>query len=146
MPDRVISVTTLVISPELIYRKEVKFNSIMRMWMVDPRYMCDRHLLGEHVECHMFAGCINKKKPLSGYVRNNLFDAASLTRRHDRLAREMKARGFRHQSPLAGYKGRSTPIDSRTSLRDLMQRCPRCRERYDKCAVISESRLKRTGR
>ena len=26
----------------------------MRMWMVNPRIMCRQHLLGEHVEIHMF--------------------------------------------------------------------------------------------
>ncbi|MBN1375098.1 MAG: hypothetical protein JXA01_02960 [Dehalococcoidia bacterium] len=99
--------------------------------MVDPRYMCDRHLLGEHVECHMFAGCLERDKSVSGYIRNNLFDAASLTKRHDRIAREMKLRGFSHRSKIARYKGRSTPINVTSSFNDLMYRCPRCRERYE---------------
>ena len=71
----------------------------MRMWMVDPRFMCDRHLLGEHYECHMFAGCIDKKKTLSGYIAKQLFDPASLTSRHNQLVKEMKSRGFSHHSP-----------------------------------------------
>ena len=28
----------------------------MRMWMVNPGFMCNKHLLGEHVECHMLVG------------------------------------------------------------------------------------------
>lgn len=32
----------------------------MRMWMVPPELMCRQHLLGEHVELHMFVGAINK--------------------------------------------------------------------------------------
>ena len=26
----------------------------MRMWLVDPKFMCNQHLLGEHVEMHSF--------------------------------------------------------------------------------------------
>ena len=32
----------------------------MRMWNVDPKLMCNKHLLGEHVEMHMFFGTIQK--------------------------------------------------------------------------------------
>ena len=35
------------------------------MWMVDPRFMCRAHILGEHRECHALIGTIlqsiNKK-------------------------------------------------------------------------------------
>jgi hypothetical protein len=99
--------------------------------MVDPWYMCDRHLLGEHVECHMFAGCIDRHKSVAGYVKNNLFDAASLTERHNKLAREMKSRGFLHRSPISIYAGESTPVNVQRSLDDLMNRCERCRNRYE---------------
>lgn len=146
IPDRVVSATALVILPVPVRQKEVKITHSMRMWMVVPKYMCDRHLLGEHVECHMFAGCIDKNKPLSGYIKKNLFDAASLVARHDSLAREMKSRGFRHQSPLNGYKGPSTPIDSESSLRDLLGRCPQCRDRFKKYSVVSGYRIRRKGR
>ena len=32
----------------------------MRMWNVDVTKMCNKHLLGEHVEMHMFVGIIIK--------------------------------------------------------------------------------------
>ena len=44
----------------------------MRMWMVDPKIMCRKHLLGEHVEHHMFVGTINKRISIVGYLRDNL--------------------------------------------------------------------------
>jgi len=103
----------------------------MRMWMVDPRFMCDRHLLGEHYECHMFAGCINKKKTLSGYIAKQLFDPASLTSRHNQLVKEMKSRGFSHHSPIDKYKGISSPINSDDSLHDLLTRCKACSTMYN---------------
>jgi len=102
--------------------------------MVDPGIMCDRHLLGEHYECHMFAGCIEKGKSLKGYLRKNLFDPASLTERHDRLVKEMEARGFRHRSPLPAYGGVSNPIDASRSLSALLSRCAECRRRHKKAA------------
>jgi hypothetical protein len=103
----------------------------MRMWMVKPEIMCDKHLLGEHYECHMFAGCIDKNKSLTGYIRNNIFDLSSLAERHNRLAEEMAARGFSHKSPLSKYEGEKTPVNVSHSLVDLLGRCESCRKRYN---------------
>ncbi|MFA5064337.1 MAG: pyrimidine dimer DNA glycosylase/endonuclease V [Dehalococcoidia bacterium] len=99
--------------------------------MVNPKYMCDRHLLGEHVECHMFAGCLTRGKSLTGYINKDLFDPSSLVKRHDQLAREMISRGFHHRSPLSGCAGEPSPIDAAQSLNDLVLRCDRCRKRYE---------------
>ena len=98
--------------------------------MVDPEGMCDRHLLGEHYECHMFAGCLDRGKSLAGYLRNNLFDPSALTERHETLVGEMTARGFCHRSPISRYTGKPNPIDMSRSLRDLLSRCPACRARH----------------
>lgn len=46
----------------------------MRMWMVPPRHMCRKHLLGEHVELHMFVGSIKNGVRVEGYLANNLGD------------------------------------------------------------------------
>jgi hypothetical protein len=99
--------------------------------MVNPDIMCDKHLLGEHCECHMFAGCIEKNKSLTGYINNNLFDGSSLTERHDRLAKEMTARGFSHKSPLSKYNGDKTPVKVTHSQVELLRRCESCRKRYN---------------
>lgn len=40
----------------------------MRQWLVDPRCLCDKHLLGEHVEHHMFIGTLRKNKSIQGYL------------------------------------------------------------------------------
>ena len=103
----------------------------MRMWMVNPGFMCDRHLLGEHCECHMFAGCISKRKTLTGYIAKQLLDPASLTLRHKQLVKEMKNRGFSHHSPLGKYQGISSPINSADSLSDLLKRCRACSSKYE---------------
>lgn len=107
----------------------------MRMWMVDPELLCIRHLLGEHVECHMFVGALREGKSLKGYLSNNLFEPLSLISRHDALAREMVRRGMKHESPIIEakierltQKERETLIDKPSALRDLLGRCTECQE------------------
>lgn len=102
----------------------------MRMWMVDPRIMCRQHLLGEHVEHHMFVGTIQRGIGLSGYLENNLLEMESLAARHDALVAEMAARWYRHRSPLPlvqpPYYGK---IDREAALAELIRRCPMCAAR-----------------
>lgn len=111
----------------------------MRMWMTDPRIMCRQHLLGEHVEHHMFVGTIQRGKSLDGYIADNLMEPASLSRRHAELVEEMQRRGMRHKSPLPHVPRHACTqltdaqwnhrIDRAASHAELMRRCPACRER-----------------
>lgn len=110
----------------------------MRMWMVDPRVMCRRHLLGEHVELHMFVGHINKGRSITGYIENNCIQPRDIHSRHRDVVKEMKHRGFNHQSPLPQYslvgtlvRFIDTIVDSNKSLKDLISRCPYCLRRYN---------------
>ena len=73
----------------------------MRLWLVDPKLLCRKHLLGEHVECHMFVGALNKGKSVKGFLRNGLFHGPALKNRHEELAAEIERRGYNHKSPLA---------------------------------------------
>ena len=104
--------------------------------MLDPRKMCRQHLLGEHLELHMFAGSIKKGTSLEGYVNNGLVEPKSIVKRHADLVKEMKRRGMNHRSPLKSINLRKLPprirnarINRRAALNDLMKRCPRCRTR-----------------
>lgn len=106
----------------------------MRMWMVDPRFMCRQHLLGEAVEMHMFYGSLLKGISMKGYLANNLFEPRSLKARHDLLAEEMAARGFNHKSPMPDIDLGHLPdvfVDAEASLRELLRRCPECKARYE---------------
>lgn len=100
----------------------------MRMWNVDPGLMCRRHLLGEHVEMHMFAGCLLRGKSIKGFLDKGLVEVEHVTRRHDELAVEMQRRGFRHISPLVeDYPSFAAGcVDSDANLRELGRRCPDC--------------------
>jgi len=114
----------------------------MRQWMVNPKIMCRRHLLGEHLEAHMFLGSILKGKKIQGYLNNNLLEPMSLFARHAHLVMEMEKRGYCHNSPMKSsefFQAISlipselimTFIDSHKSLEDLLSRCPEYRKRYE---------------
>jgi hypothetical protein len=107
----------------------------MRMWMVNPAFMCKKHLLGEHVECHMLVGHLQRKKRIINYIKLNLLQPKSLRERHDQLAMEMKNRKMMHKSPLPKYdlsylpeKHRIFTVDAEQSLIELLRRCPKCKE------------------
>jgi hypothetical protein len=101
------------------------------MWMVDPALLCRKHLLGEHVECHMFRGSLLKGKSHRGFLEDGLLDSRELARRHDRLAQEMRRRGYRHLSPMPrdfDVKAAIGEVDVVKSLRELAMRCDECRQ------------------
>lgn len=100
----------------------------MRMWGVDPEKMCTKHLLGEHVEMHMFVGTINKGVSIQGYVDKGLVDTTKIKERHDALVVEMTRRGMNHKSPLE-YQDRLSlgSVDIRESHEELINRCASCK-------------------
>jgi hypothetical protein len=115
----------------------------MRMWMVNPAVMCNKHLLGEHVECHMLVGHLQRKRRITNYIRLNLLQPSNLRERHDQLALEMKDRGMLHKSPLPEFDLSYLPEEHRTytvntedSLNELSGRCSECRKRLD---VLSDT-------
>jgi len=102
----------------------------MRMWKVDPKTMCQQHLLGEHVEMHMMIGTLKKGRSVQGFVDGGLMEVHNVIRRHDRLAREMVRRGMNHKSPAEKIElHRAGRVDVVASLRELKKRCPGCRAR-----------------
>lgn len=111
----------------------------MRMWMTDPAIMCRQHLLGEHVEIHMFVGSINKGTRMDRFVSDGLLEYNSLRPRHHALVCEMKKRGYNHDSELPVIKqcAQMTPrqrakrIDRAASVAELLRRCPECRANYE---------------
>lgn len=103
----------------------------MRMWNVDPSKMCDQHLLGEHLECHMFVGSINKGTSIQGFIDNGLLDLGTLRQRHDILVAEMLRRGMNHSSPLKPFEipvhAATNMVSSEANVAELIKRCPKCR-------------------
>ena len=108
----------------------------MRMWMVDPRMMCRKHLLGEHVELHMLAGSLRRGRSIQGFIDGELVEPQNIYARHDVLAAEMVARGYNHQSMLPATllpkRSNGGHVDVILSVKELCRRCPECRSRL-KC-------------
>jgi hypothetical protein len=102
---------------------------LMRMWMVNPEMLCRKHLLGEHLECHMFVGTILAGKSLKGYVDNGLVEVDSLVQRHNDLAVEMSKRGYKHFSTLQKFDSSSLGrVDIAKNLEELKRRCTECHQ------------------
>lgn len=105
----------------------------MRMWMVPPRLMCRKHLLGEHVEIHMTVATLRLGKSVAGFLDKGLLELRSLRSRHDALVAEMERRGYCHASPLGPVPPRREGrVNRRRSARELAARCPDCAQRQKK--------------
>lgn len=109
----------------------------MRQWHIDPEFMCTKHLLGEHVEHHMFVGALRKHKKITGYLKNNLLEPKSLVNRHNALAQELLNRGYKHLSPIdepdlscLTEEEKTIEIDRRLAKTELFYRCEKCRQRF----------------
>lgn len=104
------------------------------MWMVDPRILCRKHLLGEHVELHMLVGSILKNKSIRGFIDKKLVDPTSIMYRHAHLVMEMLSRGYKHSSPILisfnDLFGVKNMIDLEVSMTDLFNRCDDCHYNY----------------
>lgn len=109
----------------------------MRMWMTPTNKMCDKHLLGEHVEIHMFVGTIKKGISIDGYIKNDLLEPKSIYKKHEEIVKEMKNRGFNHKSPLPKISFSSKTIkghlnhkvNKKKSYTDLLKRCKNCKNK-----------------
>lgn len=101
----------------------------MRMWMVDPKKMCRKHLLGEHVEIHMMVGTLIRGRSIDGYLDRGLLEPQNAVTRHDALVVEMEARGFVHHSPLPLFPRypRLGVVSLERSELELAERCADCR-------------------
>ena len=109
----------------------------MRMWMVDPKIMCRKHLLGEHVELHMMVGHLRLGRKVDGFVAHNCVEPTAISARHKALAKEMARRGYQHASPLqqptiAAQQHPEAKVDAVASLMDLLDRCEECMERSER--------------
>jgi len=107
----------------------------MRQWHLNPKYLCRKHLLGEHVEHHMFFGALKKRKNLTGYIKKGLVEIETLEERHEELVEEMTKRGYNHNSPLEIDKKflfKAGKINKQSNFGELFNRCPECRKNMEK--------------
>jgi len=112
----------------------------MRMWLCDPKILCQKHLCGEHFEMHIFLGSLKQGKKIDGYLKNNLLQPRYLLMRHEELQDEMIRRGYNHNSPMPAneclcvldltIEQQYWEIDRKKALKDLLSRCPECQKRF----------------
>jgi hypothetical protein len=106
-----------------------KEGKVMRMWMIDPKKLCRKHLLGEHVEIHMMVGSLIKGRSLDGFIERGILEPQNALSRHAELVTEMRSRGYNHTSPLPDHQCTIRGIvDKVKSEKDLVNRCPACAE------------------
>lgn len=109
----------------------------MRMWMINPKLLCNKHLLGEHGEIHKHRHNFLKHHSIKGRLSPVVqIEPMSMGQRHDELAIEMLARDMNHKSPYVMPCIKHLPIDQRqarvdidVSIKDLIKRCPECKAR-----------------
>lgn len=103
----------------------------MRMWLVDPRILCRKHLLGEHGEIHKHRHNFVKKHKMNGRIGQ--IDPSLMEKRHQELAEEMIIRGYTHASPYEQPDISYLPemkVDVNLALTDLLSRCNECEQRW----------------
>ncbi len=77
----------------------------MRVWDINPKLLCRKHLLGEHRELHGLWNILTKHKARGGYSRHPetlrwVGKARALYNRHEALIQEFARRGYNHNTPL----------------------------------------------
>lgn len=77
----------------------------MRVWDIDVKHLCRKHLLGEHRELHGLWNILTKHGGKGGYSQHPetkrwVGKLKALYNRHEALVVEMKNRGYQHNSPL----------------------------------------------
>lgn len=126
----------------------------MRMWMIDTKLLCTKHLLGEHVELHMMIGTLKRGKSIAGYIEKRITEPDKIVSRHDAIVIEMNKRRMHHKSPiseedkhmLAEYNTKYPTlnrVDINISLNDLHNRCDACRLNILDWAIITSADNKR---
>ena len=106
----------------------------MRMWMIEPEYLCRQHLLGEHNEIHKHRHNFEKKHSISGRIHPVvLIEPANMKVRHDQLVKEMLKRGYNHSSPYSlpdlchlPKEQRDAKCNISHNIKDLCSRCQEC--------------------
>lgn len=118
----------------------------MRMWMLPPICLCDKHLLGEHGEIHKFRHVFEKGYSIRKRVRPpSQIVPLQMELRHNELAYEMSERSMKHKSPytLPDLYAKYNPLQLfaipsvKFNIDDLSARCPECKHRINKYFQIN---------
>lgn len=108
----------------------------MRMWMIDPKLLCNKHLIGEHGEIHKFKHSFEKEHNMSKRIELGQIEPSKMQYRHDVVAEEMLKRGMNHKSPYKmpdiSYIKTSLLIKSVDIDKNIIELASRCENCYKK--------------
>ena len=104
------------------------------MWGIDPKFLCQKHLIGEHGEIHKHRHIFVKKYKITKRITPIVqIEPENMQKRHDELVLEMLKRGYNHNSPYEqpnlsylNNNERYAQININISIKDLINRCPEC--------------------
>ena len=118
----------------------------MRMWMVDPALMCQKHRVGEHGEIHKHRHNFEKHHSIAGRVSPIIqIEPEAMKRRHDELAATLKNHKSPYEMPDLSYlpvEYREAKVDLCESMAELCRRCPDCRKLINEYQITSKSEWK----
>jgi hypothetical protein len=106
----------------------------MRVWDIDPKYLCRKHLLAEHRELHGLWNILTKHGGRGGYSRHPetlrwVGKLKALYLRHELLVREFERRGYKHHTPLdkrlaRGKAKQDVFIDTISKQKEILRNKP----------------------
>ncbi len=110
--------------------------NVMKMWSILPATMCDQHILGEHVDMHVFADWMrHRREEPWHYIKNGMVNVNAVTSRHDVLAEEMVKRSRTHNSPaitftIWRFHRTHDELDLIANIAALHALCAACKEMW----------------
>ena len=107
----------------------------MRMWMISPGLLCNKHLIGEHGEIHKHRHNFVKKHNISGRIKPIVqIEPESMYSRVEELRKEAIKRNLKYKAiynqPDLTYLSddlRYAKVDLSISKKDLCERCAECK-------------------
>lgn len=105
----------------------------MRMWMINPKMMCIKHIVGEHGEIHKHKHNFIKKHNISGRIYPIVqISPYLMKKRHDELTKYLKNHKSPYELPNLSHLSNEikyAEVDIEYNIKDLMNRCPECRKK-----------------
>jgi hypothetical protein len=101
------------------------------MWCIDPKLMCQQHILGEHSEIHKHKHNFEKHHSIKNRIEVfPQIEPEAMKKRHDELSVYMNHKSPYIQPDLSYLPDshRYAKVDIRKSKLDLIDRCEKCRE------------------
>jgi len=109
---------------------------MIRMWMLQPKYLCNMQLTISHAELHNILKFLKRQCDINSLIKPCVhIELKSIITYHDKIAYEMEHRGILHSSPILSYMVctnylpnyiRNATVDRRRSKNEIISICSEC--------------------